>query len=319
MTKPRVAGLFGRRVPAAVRSSPARVTGHPVTQDAGWAALRQLVAEAVRAIEAVRDGCAAGTMLPAFAGAGPAVGPWSTAPSAHRAEMAMPDSSSQPLHAIDSTIRLPLGSPRPSPFPKSNDVRPEKSPVDNVEQVDADHAETWALVMAAQRGDGEAFGKLYDRYVDSVFRFIYYRVNDRALAEDFTSETFLRALRRISAINYQGRDIGAWFTTIARNIVFDHSKSARTRLELTTGEILEGDEHHASTESAVLEHLTNQRLMEAVNSLNEEQKECIVLRFLNGYSVAETAEVMGKNDGAIKALQHRAVKRLAALVAEELR
>ena len=88
----------------------------------------------------------------------------------------------------------------------------------------------------AQDGDGEAFGQLYDRYVDMVFRFIYYRVNDRGLAEDFTSETFLRALRRISSITYQGRDIGAWFMTIARNIVLDHVKSARHRLETTTGE-----------------------------------------------------------------------------------
>jgi RNA polymerase sigma-70 factor (ECF subfamily) len=65
--------------------------------------------------------------------------------------------------------------------------------------------------------------------------------------------------------------------------------------------------------------MTNTRLLEAVNSLGEEQKECIVLRFLNGLSVAETASVMGKNDGAIKALQHRAVKRLAGVLGNELR
>src|SRR5262249_56811428 len=88
-------------------------------------------------------------------------------------------------------------------------------------QVDETHAETWHLVRLAQAGDGEAFGQLYDRYVDMVFRFVYLRVNDRALAEDFTSETFLRALRRIGTISYQGRDIGAWFITIARNIVLD--------------------------------------------------------------------------------------------------
>ena len=83
---------------------------------------------------------------------------------------------------------------------------------------------------------GEAFGKLYDMYVDVVYRFVYFRVNDRGLAEDFTSETFLRALRRIGTVNYQGRDIGAWFVTIARNIVLDHVKSARHRLEVTTAD-----------------------------------------------------------------------------------
>jgi RNA polymerase sigma-70 factor (ECF subfamily) len=160
---------------------------------------------------------------------------------------------------------------------------------------------------------------LYDRYVDAVFRFIYFRVNDRSLAEDFTSETFLRALRRIGTITYQGRDIGAWFITIARNIVLDHLKSARHRLELTTADTIEGNELAQSTESAVLESLQSERLMEAVRQLGDEQRECIMLRFVQGLSVSETASVMGKNDGAIKALQHRAVRKLADLVGKELR
>ncbi|HST47638.1 sigma-70 family RNA polymerase sigma factor [Jatrophihabitans sp.] len=237
------------------------------------------------------------------------------------------------MDAIDSAVNVPLAaSSAGSTFTgtsddlrSSNDPAPEKLPpppdngADDAADIDPEHAATWALVRAAQRGDGEAFGKLYDRYVDAVYRFVYYRVNDRALAEDFTSETFLRALRRIASINYQGRDIGAWFITIARNIVFDHAKSARYRLELTTGDILEGDDVDAGPEYLVLANLTNVRLLEAVNSLGEEQKECIVLRFLNGLSVAETATVMGKNDGAIKALQHRAVKRLASVLGDELR
>ena len=171
----------------------------------------------------------------------------------------------------------------------------------------------------AQAGDGAAFGLLYDRYVDVVFRFVYYRVNDRGLAEDFTSETFLRALRRISTISYQGRDIGAWFITIARNIVLDHMKSARHRLEITTSDTLEGKESSPSPESAVIEAMTSDRLMAAVQQLGDEQRECVMLRFMQGFSVSETAAVMGKNDGAIKALQHRAVRKLADLVGEDIR
>jgi RNA polymerase sigma-70 factor (ECF subfamily) len=185
--------------------------------------------------------------------------------------------------------------------------------------IDTPHAEVWQLVALAQNGDGEAFGLLYDRYVDTVFRFVYYRVNDRALAEDFTSETFLRALRRISTISYQGRDIGAWFVTIARNIVFDHMKSARHRLEVTTADTIERDDAEPGPEATVLTTLTNERLMAAVDRLGDEQRECVLLRFIQGFSVSETAAVMGKNDGAIKALQHRAIRKLADLVAEELR
>jgi RNA polymerase sigma-70 factor (ECF subfamily) len=199
--------------------------------------------------------------------------------------------------------------------------RPPTTPVDDNSTpiVDELHIETWRLVGLAQDGDGEAFGQLYDRYVDTVYRFIYYRVNDRALAEDFTSETFLRALRRISTISYQGRDIGAWFVTIARNIVLDHMKSARHRLEITTADTIEGNDREPSPEDAVLESLASARLMAAVKQLGDEQRECVMLRFIQGFSVSETATVMGKNDGAIKALQHRAVRKLADLVGTDLR
>jgi RNA polymerase sigma-70 factor (ECF subfamily) len=213
----------------------------------------------------------------------------------------------------------PSPGPRPKPEPAAATEPPAGGGDADVLEVDENHVETWRLVRLAQEGDGEAFGQLYDRYVDTVFRFVYFRINDRALAEDFTSETFLRALRRIGTITYQGRDIGAWFITIARNIVLDHLKSARHRLELTTADTLEGKEHAQSTETAVLDILQSERLMEAVAKLGDEQRECVMLRFVQGLSVSETAGVMGKNDGAIKALQHRAVRKLADLVGGDLR
>jgi RNA polymerase sigma-70 factor (ECF subfamily) len=97
--------------------------------------------------------------------------------------------------------------------------------------------DAWALVHSAQQGDTSAFGSLYDRYVDVVYRYVLFRVGDRELAEDVTSETFLRALRRIGSVSYQGRDVGAWFVTIARNLVLDHVKSSRFRLEVATAEV----------------------------------------------------------------------------------
>ena len=175
------------------------------------------------------------------------------------------------------------------------------------------------LVQRAQGGDAEAFGQLYDRYVDTVFRFISYRVGSRQVAEDLTSETFLRALRRIGTFTWQGRDVGAWFVTIARNLVADHYKSGRYRLEVTTDDVTESGarlDAADSPEGAVIESMTNKALLEAVRRLNPEQQECIALRFLQGLSVAETAKVMGKNDGAIKALQYRAVRALGRLLPE---
>lgn len=177
----------------------------------------------------------------------------------------------------------------------------------------------WDLVAAAQQGDQHAFGQLYDRYVDVVFRFVLFRVGDRPLAEDITSETFLRALRRISSVSYQGRDVGAWFVTIARNLVLDHVKSSRYRLETTTADILDSSAGDRGPEHEVVQQATATELMRCVAQLGQDQQECIVLRFMQGLSVSETASVMGRNEGAVKALQHRAVRRLAQLLPEGLR
>ncbi|MDT0442138.1 ECF subfamily RNA polymerase sigma factor, BldN family [Streptomyces johnsoniae] len=175
------------------------------------------------------------------------------------------------------------------------------------------------LVERAQAGEAEAFGCLYDHYSDTVYRYIYYRVGGRATAEDLTSETFLRALRRIGTFTWQGRDFGAWLVTIARNLVADHFKSSRFRLEVTTGEMLDANEVERSPEESVLESLANSALLDAVRKLNPQQQECVTLRFLQGLSVAETARVMGKNEGAIKTLQYRAVRTLARLLPDDAR
>jgi RNA polymerase sigma-70 factor, ECF subfamily len=183
--------------------------------------------------------------------------------------------------------------------------------------------EVWSLVERAQNGETAAFGLIYDRYMDTVFRFIYFRVGNRQLAEDLTSDTFLRALKRIGSFTWQGRDLGAWLVTIARNLVADHFKSGRYRLEITTGDVLDADREdrgpEGSPEAAVVDHITNVTLLTAVKQLNPEQQECIVLRFLQGFSVAETAKAMGKNEGAIKALQYRAVRALARLLPDGFR
>lgn len=189
-------------------------------------------------------------------------------------------------------------------------------------QADVTVAENWELVRAAQRGDTAAFATLYNRHVDGVFRYVLLRVGDRHLAEDVTSETFLRALRRITSISYQGRDVGAWFTTIARNLVFDHVKSSRFRLEIVTDEVAEpgaGPNAAPGPEQQVISRTTNDELLRCIADLGDDQRECIILRFIQGYSVSETAAIMQRNEGAVKALQHRAVRRLAKLLPRSVR
>ncbi|WP_373696246.1 sigma-70 family RNA polymerase sigma factor [Actinomycetospora flava] len=192
---------------------------------------------------------------------------------------------------------------------------------DDLPDDDGSTAEGWALVRAAQAGDTDAFGQLFDRYHDTVFRFVLFRLGDRPAAEDLTQETFVRAYRRITSVSYQGRDIGAWFVTIARNLVLDHVKSSRYRLESSTAEVADvaPSTFRAGPESEVIAGATHAELLRCVARLGDDQQECIALRFLQGLSVAETAEIMNRNEGAVKALQHRAVRRLAQLLPEGLR
>lgn len=175
------------------------------------------------------------------------------------------------------------------------------------------------LVELARQGDAEAFGMLFDHYQGSVYRFLYYRTRSSVIAEDLTSETFFRALRNISSFRWQGKDFGAWLMTIARNLATDHFKAGRTRLELTTEDMGQHDDATEGPENAVLQTLTNEILLDALTKLPNEQRDCLVMRFLQGMSIAETAASLGRSDGAIKQLQLRGVRNLAKLMPEGLR
>ncbi len=175
-------------------------------------------------------------------------------------------------------------------------------------------------VRLAQEGSAHAFALLYDRYVDQIFAYVYHRVGHRQTAEDLVGDVFLRALRRISTFKWQGVDFGAWLMTIARNRVHDHFKSARFRLEATVEEVFDTPVEHSTDnpEQALLSADLTQQVHDAIRQLKGEQAEVLYLRFIQHLNVAETAAVMGKTDGAIKALQYRALKSLAKLMPEGL-
>jgi RNA polymerase sigma-70 factor (ECF subfamily) len=187
------------------------------------------------------------------------------------------------------------------------------------EEDEAEASRLIALVELARGGDAEAFGLLYDHYHTSVYRFLYYRVGSVALAEDLTSETFFRALRSMGSFRWQGKDFGAWLMTIARNLATDHFKAGRTRLEYATEDMGAHDSVTEGPEDSVLASLTNDALLGALKELPTEQQECLVMRFLQGLSIAETAKVLGRSDGAVKQLQLRGVRNLAKLLPEGLR
>ena len=187
------------------------------------------------------------------------------------------------------------------------------------EEDEAERTRLIALVELARSGDKEAFGLLFDHYHGSVHRFLFYRTRSSQLAEDLTSETFFRALRSMNSFRWQGKDFGAWLMTIARNLCTDHFKAGRTRLEVTTEDMGAHDDSTEGPETAVLASLTNELLMEALTRLPDEQRDCLVMRFLQGMSIAETAAVLERSDGAVKQLQLRGVRNLAKLLPEGVR
>lgn len=172
------------------------------------------------------------------------------------------------------------------------------------------------LVDRAKDGDGEAFARLYDRYVDQTFGYIYRRVGHRQTAEDLTGDVFLRAFRRLNTFEWQGVDLGAWIMTIARNRVHDHFKSARFRLERNTDETPEDPAPSGpdDPERVTMARDMARALGQALEHLKDDHREVIELRFVHDMSVAETAEVMGRTVGATKALQYRALRSLASEV-----
>ena len=118
---------------------------------------------------------------------------------------------------------------------------------------------------------------------------------------------------------WQGKDFGAWLMTIARNLTTDHFKAGRTRLEQTTEDMSRHDATTEGPETAVLESLTNEILMDALRKLPAEQQDCLVMRFLQGMSIAETSLVLERSEGAVKQLQLRGVRNLAKLMPEGIR
>lgn len=167
-------------------------------------------------------------------------------------------------------------------------------------------------VAAAVAGDREAFAELYRIYAPAVRAYIWRRCRDRELVDDLASETFTRALVRIPHFTWTGTDIGAWLVTIARNLVADYYRSAKRSEQpvatWTGWDIVDGDPAVDPYISASRAELGRQ-LQRVLGQLGSSgQEECLRLRFLEEYSVGETAAKLGLGVDACKALQHRAVR-----------
>lgn len=172
------------------------------------------------------------------------------------------------------------------------------------------------LLALAKQGDRQAFAALYRTYLPTVYKFLYYRLNNnKAMAEDMTAEVFLRALRKIEDFNWTGADFGSWLLRIARNLILDNAKSSRSRLEILNDEMPEDAAGEVrSTESQVMENDTNQGIYGAIKQLSPDQRDVITMRFIQGMDVSDVADALGKKEGTIRTLQFRGLKALQKLL-----
>jgi RNA polymerase sigma-70 factor, ECF subfamily len=164
------------------------------------------------------------------------------------------------------------------------------------------------LVAEAQRGDPEAFGRIFDAYAGPIHRFIASRVNRPSDAEDLTQLVFVKALEALPRYEARGIPFGGWLFRLARNAIIDQARTRRDHLSLVAAVTRETEEAGPEATASLRDDLD--RVAHALTELTDDQREVIELRFFAGLSVHEAAEVMGRQDGTIRGLQFRA---LAAL------
>lgn len=165
------------------------------------------------------------------------------------------------------------------------------------------------LVRRAKSGDSDAFAQLYDTYVERIYRYIYFRVSDESTTEDLTSQVFLKAWENLDRYRVGSSPYIAWLYTIARNLVIDYYRTSKENLSLDDV-ILQASRSETPDGQAEL-HFELQAMRDGLQSLTEEQQQVLILKFIAGLPNENIAKMMNKREGAIRALQMRALQTLA--------
>ena len=174
-----------------------------------------------------------------------------------------------------------------------------------------------SLIARAQTRDTEAFGRLYEAYFDKIFRYVAIKIGSRTEAEDLTQQVFMNALESINSYKVREVPFSAWLYRIAHNQVVDclRKRSRRPTLVLDESLPLPADDDQVTETELKLE---TKELIEATKKLTKSQQEVIALRFGAEMPIAEVARLLGKTEGAVKAMQHSAVAALRRIMCEPI-
>lgn len=189
----------------------------------------------------------------------------------------------------------------------SNKTKKSRMPLANERQ----------LVLQAQDGNSEAFGQLYDAYMERIYRFVYFRVEDQQTAEDITSQVFLKAWSNLDRFQFSRTPYLAWLYTIAHNAVIDHYRTRKVTTALDDVQLSQPD-HSELVENEIDLTVEMQSVKAALQLLTDDQQKVLTLKFIEGMSNNEIARHLGKREGAIRALQMRGLQALAKQLEEKM-
>jgi RNA polymerase sigma-70 factor, ECF subfamily len=171
------------------------------------------------------------------------------------------------------------------------------------------------LILAAKKGEEQAFGKLYDLYFERIFKFIYFRVSHKETAEDLTEDVFIKAWQRITHVKPES--FSGWLYSISKNTVIDHYRQKKIMVDLQEIEgILESEQNVVEEANTVMEQ---KLFMDLLRKLTPEQQIVIKLKFIEGLENDEISELIARSEGSIRVTQHRAIAKLQELLNEQIK
>ncbi len=176
------------------------------------------------------------------------------------------------------------------------------------------NAEIENLALLSQKGKSEAFAKLYDIFVNPIYRYVYYRVGSQD-AEDLTELVFLKTWENIHQYRSGRRSFSSWIFRIAHNIVVDHYRSNHIEDELTDD--MEDSRREADTSLGAHRRLDKEILGEAMSKLKDSYRQILILKYMNDFSNEEIADITGRSQAALRILQFRALKHLKRIFEEK--
>ena len=167
-------------------------------------------------------------------------------------------------------------------------------------------------IQGAQKGDNESFAVIYNHYVPRIYRFIFFRVSSKTIAEDLTHESFLSAWKSIGNYAQKNLSISSWLYRIARNKVIDHYRTNKKNTSIDTDDFNESILGFYEQEDLDIT-LNINKIKSLINLLKAEYKEVIIMKYIEDLSHKEIAKTLDKSEGAIRLIQHRAIKSLKEL------